>query len=116
MFYINLILTGTSENQTPTNTSTSDSNTNQEVENESNIDIGLVLKLQHKLAEVERNKDRMQKRLDELSTSPKIEKARTDAEVAARISELELCNSQLKTQLFELQNSINEGKLFLLYC
>lgn len=52
---------------------------------------------------------RMQKRLDDIDMSPRTEKAKTDAENAVRISELELGNSQLKAQLFELQNSINEG-------
>ncbi|XP_072396790.1 unconventional myosin-Va isoform X1 [Diabrotica undecimpunctata] len=105
----------TSENHTPTNTSTSDTNTNQEVETteppvEQNVDVGLVLQLQHKLAATEREKLRMQKRLDEMDLSPKVEKAKTEAEYAIRISELELGNSQLKNQLFELQNSINEGQ------
>ncbi|CAH1990989.1 unnamed protein product [Acanthoscelides obtectus] len=68
-------------------------------------DVGLVLKLQHRLAEVERERERMQRRLDELDSSPRVE----EAEAAARISELELVNAQLRSQLIELQNSINEG-------
>ncbi|XP_030764817.1 unconventional myosin-Va isoform X2 [Sitophilus oryzae] len=97
---------GTNENQTPT-TSTSDSNAKSELE--SNVDIGLVLKLQHKLSEVEREKMRIQARLDELDLSPRIERAENAAKDAIRISELELCNANLKTQLLELQNSVNEG-------
>ncbi|CAG9853568.1 unnamed protein product [Phyllotreta striolata] len=93
-----------SESHTP---STGESNAQH---NENAADVGLVLKLQHKLAEVERQKERMQKRLDELNTSPKAEKAKTEAENSIRISELEIHNSQLKTQLYELQNSIKEGK------
>nr|CAI5827729.1 unnamed protein product [Callosobruchus analis] len=68
-------------------------------------DVGLVLKLQHRLAEVERERERMQRRLDELDSSPRAD----EAEAAARISELELVNAQLRSQLIELQNSINEG-------
>ncbi|KAJ8966303.1 hypothetical protein NQ314_003568 [Rhamnusium bicolor] len=97
----------TSDSQTPSTNSSSEANTKHETENK--VDVGLVLKLQHKLAEVEREKMRMQKRLDEIDMSPRTEKAKNEAENAVKISELELCNSQLKSQLFELQNSINEG-------
>ncbi|XP_066263095.1 unconventional myosin-Va [Euwallacea similis] len=90
--------------QTP---SSSSDNVKSELEN--NVDIGLVLKLQTKLADVEREKDRIQKRLDELDMSPRIERAENAAKDAIKISELELCNSNLKSQLLELQNSINEG-------
>ncbi|XP_076267084.1 dilute class unconventional myosin isoform X2 [Rhynchophorus ferrugineus] len=87
-------------------TSTSESNSKPE---ENNIDIGLVLKLQNKLADVEREKMRMQARLDELDMSPRVERAENAAKDAIKISELELCNANLKAQLLELQNSVNEG-------
>jgi hypothetical protein len=93
------------ESQTP---STSSSDTKHESEN-NKVDVGLVLKLQHKLAEVEREKVRMQKRLDELDMSPRTEKAENAARDSIRISELELVNSNLKAQVMELQNSILEG-------
>ncbi|XP_018563166.1 unconventional myosin-Va isoform X1 [Anoplophora glabripennis] len=101
------IVDGTNDSQTPSTNSSSEANAKHDTETK--IDVGLVLKLQHKLAEVEREKMRMQKRLDEIDMSPRTEKAKNDADNAVRISELELCNSQLKAQLFELQNSINEG-------
>lgn len=69
-----------------------------------------MLKLQHKLAEVERERERMQKRLDEIDMSPKMERVKSEAELTIKISELEMCNSQLKTQLYELQESIKDGK------
>lgn len=72
--------------------------------------MALILKLQHKLAEVEREKTRIQKRLDEIDLSPRAEKAKNEAESIFRISELEMSNSELKSQLYELQSSINEGK------
>lgn len=75
------------------------------------VDVALILKLQHKLAEVEREKARIQSRLDEIDSSPRSEKAKFEAEATFRISELEMSNSELKSQLFELQNSINEGKI-----
>ncbi|KAL1513922.1 hypothetical protein ABEB36_003260 [Hypothenemus hampei] len=100
----NIDWNGANDSQTPS--STSDSNN---VKSEEVADIGLVLKLQNKLAEVEREKARVQKRLDELDMSPRIERAENAARDAIRISELELCNSNLKSQLLELQNSINEG-------
>ncbi|CAG9820455.1 unnamed protein product [Phaedon cochleariae] len=87
---------------------TSDSNARNDT-TEPKMDVSLVLKLQHRLSGVEREKTRMQKRLDEIDLSPKSDTQRSDVENAARLSEMELCNSQLKTQLFELQNSINEG-------
>ncbi|XP_050306397.1 unconventional myosin-Va [Anthonomus grandis grandis] len=93
------------DSQSPS--STSDSNQKSEIE--SNVDIKLVIKLQNKLSDVEREKMRIQKRLDELDMSPRIERAENAAKDAIRISELELCNSNLKAQLLELQNSINEG-------
>lgn len=73
------------------------------------VDVGLVLKLQHKLSEVEREKDRLQKRLDDLDMSPRIEKAQEAARDAIKISELELANSSLRTQLFELRSAVEEG-------
>ncbi|EFA06975.2 unconventional myosin-Va [Tribolium castaneum] len=96
---------GNVDSQTP---STSSSDTKHESEN-NKVDVGLVLKLQHKLAEVEREKLRMQKRLDELDMSPRTEKAENAARDSIKISELELVNSNLKAQLMELQNSIIEG-------
>lgn len=76
------------------------------------VDVALILKLQHKLAEVEREKARIQSRLDEIDLSPKAEKAKFEEESTFRISELEMSNSELKSQLYELQNSIKEGKVF----
>lgn len=103
---------GTSESHTPSsNTSGSDvkhDQDNQEINGK--VDVALILKLQHKLAEVEREKARIQSRLDEIDSSPRSEKAKFEAESTFRISELEMSNSELKSQLFELQNSINEGK------
>ncbi|KAK9892692.1 hypothetical protein WA026_021547 [Henosepilachna vigintioctopunctata] len=73
------------------------------------IDIGLVLKLQHKLAEVEKEKLRIQNRLDELDNSPMATEAENALKNTFKITELEMDNSSLKSQLIELQNSINEG-------
>lgn len=73
------------------------------------VDVGLVLQLQHKLADTEREKVRLQKRLDEIELSPKSEKAENAAHDAIRIAQLELANSKLKTQLFELTDSIEDG-------
>lgn len=109
---------GTSESQTPSS-NTSSSEVKQEPENQAingKIDVSLVLKLQHKLAEVEREKSRLQKRLDEFDLSPRAEKAKSEAESTLRISELEMSNSQLKCQLYELQSSIKEGRFFYLTC
>lgn len=76
---------------------------------EEKIDVGLLLKLQHKLSEVEREKDRLQKRLDDLDTSPRAERADNSIKDSQRISELELYISTLKTHLYELQDGIEEG-------
>lgn len=73
------------------------------------IDVALILKLQQKLSDVEKEKDRLQKRVDEFEMSPKTEKAENAAYDAMRISELEVANCTLKTQLFELTNSIEDG-------
>lgn len=94
-----------SDSQTPSTTSSN--GTKHESDNK--LDVGLVLKLQTKLAEVEREKMRMQKRLDELDMSPRTERAENAARDAIKISELELSNSNLKSQLLELQSSITEG-------
>ncbi|XP_060520743.1 unconventional myosin-Va isoform X2 [Cylas formicarius] len=95
---------GASESQTP-----SSSDVTSKSESDNHVDVGLVLKLQHRLADVEREKARLEKRLDELYMSPRIERAENAARDAIKISEMELRNSNLKTQLLELQNSINEG-------
>lgn len=95
---------GTSESLTPSTTSNGDSKHDTD-----KVDVGLVLKLQHKLSEVEREKQRLQKRLDDFDLSPRTEKAENAAKDAIRISELELANSSLKSQLFELRNGIEEG-------
>ncbi|XP_049824224.1 unconventional myosin-Va isoform X2 [Aethina tumida] len=95
----------TSESQTPSTTSSND--TKQDPD--SKVDVGLVLKLQHKLSAMEREKMRMQKRLDELDMSPRVERAENAANDAVRISELELTNSNLKSQLMELRSSISDG-------
>lgn len=68
-----------------------------------------MLRLQHKLAETERDKIRTEQRLEELDNSPKVADALNAVRDSLRISELEIQNSTLKTQLLELQNSINEG-------
>lgn len=73
------------------------------------LDIGLVLKLQHKLSEVEREKSKLVKRLDELESSPKAEKADNSIRDSLKISELELANSNLKNQLYEMTTSIKDG-------
>lgn len=78
-------------------------------EEEEKLDIGLVLKLQHKLSEIEREKERLQKRLDDLDTSPRTERADNAIKDSQRISELELYISTLKTHLYELQDGIEEG-------
>lgn len=120
---VNWKVEATSENHTPTTLSISETTTNQEVEpsteqqninvepttDSPNTDVSLVIRLQHKLSTSERERLRIQKRLDELDLSPKVEKAKTEAEYFARISEMELINSQLNEQLMELQNSIKEG-------
>lgn len=76
---------------------------------EVNVDVGLVLKLQHKLAEVERERNRLRQRLDEIDTSPTNEQTENRAQDTYRISELEVENSSLKTQLKELRKSIGDG-------
>lgn len=78
-------------------------------ESENKVDVGLLLKLQHKLSEVEREKDRLQKQLDDLDMSPRVEKAQNAARDAIKISELELANSSLRTQLYEVRSAIEEG-------
>lgn len=50
------------------------SEANAKTELDTIVDIGIVLKLQNSLAEMEREKMRMQKRLDELDMSPRIER------------------------------------------
>lgn len=104
----------TSESQTPSsNTSSSEvKHVQDHQEINGKVDVSLILKLQHKLAEVEREKARIQSRLDEIDLSPKSEKVKYEAESAFRISELEMSNSGLKSQLFELQSSINEGNRY----
>ncbi|XP_044744142.1 unconventional myosin-Va isoform X3 [Coccinella septempunctata] len=92
-----------SESRTPS------SNEETRIDVEQKLDLGLVLRLQRKLAEVERDKLRMEQRLEELDNSPKVADAMNAARDSLRISELEMQNSTLKTQLLELQNSINEG-------
>lgn len=104
---------GTSDSQTPSSNTSSSEVVKHEPENQEingKIDVSLILKLQHKLAEVEREKARIQKRLDEIDLSPRAEKVKNEVEASFRISELEMSNSELKSKLFELQNSINEGK------
>ncbi|XP_022899670.2 unconventional myosin-Va [Onthophagus taurus] len=88
---------------------TSNGTTDSNLENGTTLDISLVLKLQHKLSEVEREKSRLQKRLDDLDMSPRVEKAENAVRDSIKISELELMNSNLKTALYELQTSISEG-------
>lgn len=58
---------------------------------------------------MEREKDRLQKRLDDLDMSPRVEKAQDAARDAIKISELELANSSLRTQLLELRTAVEEG-------
>ncbi|XP_025829097.1 unconventional myosin-Va [Agrilus planipennis] len=79
------------------------------IKNDGKVDVNLVLKLQHKLVEIERERDRMQKRLDDIDMSPRTEKERNAAHDAIKISELEVANCNLKTQLFELRRSIDDG-------
>ncbi|KRT84142.1 Myosin head, partial [Oryctes borbonicus] len=76
---------------------------------EEKLDVGLLLKLQHKLSEVEREKDRLQKRLDDLDTSPRTERVDNAVKDSQRISELELYISTLKSHLYELQDGIEEN-------
>lgn len=73
------------------------------------MDVGLVLKLQHKLSEVEREKIRMQKRLDEIDMSPRIEKQENAIRDSIKISELEVANSNLKSNLMEMYMNVKEG-------
>lgn len=58
---------------------------------------------------MERENSRLQKRLDELESSPRTEKAENAIRDSIKISELEVINSQLKSQIFELRNSIDDG-------
>lgn len=74
-----------------------------------NADTALILKLQHKLSNLEREKSRLQKRLDDFDTSPRTEKSENAIRDSIMISELEVTNSLLKTQLCELQASIKQG-------
>lgn len=73
------------------------------------MDVGLVLKLQHKLAEVERERNRLRQRLDEIDSSPSSESAETRVHDTYRISELEVENASLKKQLRDLRKSIGDG-------
>ncbi|KAF5304800.1 hypothetical protein FQR65_LT07817 [Abscondita terminalis] len=73
-------------------------------------DISLVLRLQQKLENVEKVRDRLQKQLDDLEMSPKSEKIFNAVEDSNRIAYLEVANSKLKTQLYELNESVEEGK------
>ncbi|KAL3288840.1 hypothetical protein HHI36_003287 [Cryptolaemus montrouzieri] len=82
------------------------------INSEEIVDIGILLKLQHKLAEVEKEKNRIQKRLDELESSPRVEEAEKAARDSFKLSEYEMQNSTLKAQLIELQNSINENEAY----
>ncbi|XP_017772501.1 PREDICTED: unconventional myosin-Va [Nicrophorus vespilloides] len=88
--------------------SSSSENTKMDI-SPSKTDVALVLKLQHKLAEVEREKSRLQKRLDDIETSPRAEQAENNARDSIKINELELSNSNLKSQLMELRGSIEDG-------
>ena len=74
-----------------------------------NLDTALILKLQHKLSNLEREKSRLQKRLDDLDTSPRVEKSENAIRDSIMITELEVSNSLLKTQLCELQASVKQG-------
>ncbi|KAF2880492.1 hypothetical protein ILUMI_25679 [Ignelater luminosus] len=81
--------------------------------NDQKVDVGLILQLQSKLADTKMVKVRLQKRLDEIESSPKSEKAENAAKDAIQIAQLELANSKLKTKLFKLTDSIEDGiKLF----
>lgn len=96
--------TASPESRTP---SSNESDTR--IDSDQKIDLGLVLRLQRKLASVERDKMHVERRLEELDNTPKVTDAMNAARDSLRISELEMQNSTLKTQLLELQNSINEG-------
>lgn len=71
--------------------------------------VGLVLQLQHKLSEVDRERERLQKRVDEIDLSPKMETVTNAVRDSIRIGELELLNSNLKTALVELEQAIKVG-------
>ncbi|KAK4885795.1 hypothetical protein RN001_002066 [Aquatica leii] len=73
-------------------------------------EISLLLRLKQKLENSERVRDRLQKRLDDLELSPKSEKMFSAVEDANRITYLEVAYSKLKTQLFELSESVEDGK------
>lgn len=73
-------------------------------------DISLVIMQNRKVAELKEERDRLQRRLDELSTSPRIERAENAARDTIRIGELELINSKLKEQLEELRKAVDQGK------
>lgn len=100
----------TSEKGSGDSQSSSTTNENQvtsaQQPTESNVDVSLVLKLQHKLVEIERERNRLRHRLDEIESSPISEKMDTHAQDMARISELEVANASLKKQLKELRESI----------
>lgn len=80
------------------------SSAQQETEN---VDVALILKLQHKLVEVERERNRLRQRLDEIESSPNSEQMDNHAQDTYRISELEVANSSLKKQLKEIRDSIS---------
>lgn len=73
-------------------------------------DVSLVIMLNRKVAVLQDERDRLQKRLDHLSTSPRVERAENAARDTIRIGELELINSKLKEQIDELRESIDQGK------
>ncbi|KAF5304697.1 hypothetical protein FQA39_LY09474 [Lamprigera yunnana] len=73
-------------------------------------DISLVVRLQQKLENVVRGRNRLQKMLDEFEMSPKSEKIFNAVEDSNRIIHLEVAYSKLKTQLFELSENIEDGK------
>lgn len=94
-------------NSLPPSTTHSSSSSKQDTEPKERV--GLVLQLQHKLSEIDRERERLQKRVDEIDLSPKMETITNAARDAIKISELELLNSNLKSAIVELELAITEG-------
>lgn len=96
-------------NGSESQTTSTQSSSSSKPDSDPKVNVGLVLQLQHKLADVERERERLQKRVDEIDMSPKTEKAKNAIRDSIKISELELLNSTLKSNLIELSQSIEEG-------
>ncbi|KAB0805025.1 hypothetical protein PPYR_01995 [Photinus pyralis] len=88
-----------------------DNLTNGDAEQKSEVkqDLGLILRLQRQLEKTTKSRNQLQKSLDELKVSPKMQMASKAIEDANHIAQLEVTCSELKKQLFELAESVADG-------